>query len=114
MNTVHKAVALALLISLGARAETHAGQVDEAFDIILNLFSLGLEVAALDARPNATPPPETPLAQHESSSPGYYPSRKQPEARQGLLMSFGVGGGSLYVSNMSAARTGAFDLDFRL
>ncbi len=37
-----------------------------------------------------------------------------PEARQGLLVSIGLGGGSLYLSNEGPSRLGAADLDFRL
>ena len=40
--------------------------------------------------------------------------RREIEARQGLLISFGLGGGSLYASPLGRDRTGAFDLDFRL
>src|SRR5258708_9124793 len=39
--------------------------------------------------------------------------RRAPQARQGLLVSFGLGGGSLWVSNQGHQRTGAFDFDFR-
>ena len=42
---------------------------------------------------------------------GYY---RQPQARQGLLLSFGLGGGSLYLSNEGRTRIGAGDLDLRL
>jgi len=46
---------------------------------------------------------------------GYYgPPRRERQAREGLLLSFGLGGGSAYLSNEVAGRTGAFDLDFRL
>lgn len=43
--------------------------------------------------------------------PGY---GYRPEARQGLLLSFGLGGGSMYLSNASPSRFGAGDVDFRL
>jgi hypothetical protein len=36
------------------------------------------------------------------------------EARQGLILSFGAGGGAFYLSNEDARRVGAFDVDFRL
>ena len=46
---------------------------------------------------------------------GYRRSRRQPAAREGLLISFGLGGGSLWVSSPGfGPRTGAFDFDFRL
>ena len=44
---------------------------------------------------------------------GYSP-RYEPQARQGLLVSFGLGGGSLYLSNQGPTRLGAADVDFRL
>ena len=46
-------------------------------------------------------------------SPGY-DRRYEPQARQGLLLSFGLGGGSLYLSNEGPARLGAADVDFRI
>src|SRR5207245_6063892 len=42
------------------------------------------------------------------------PPRRQMDAREGLLLSFGLGGGSAYLSSQGPGRTGAFDLDFRL
>jgi hypothetical protein len=61
------------------------------------------------------------LAQSESRpdlmrrgySPGY-DRRHEPQARQGLLLSFGLGGGSLYLSNEGPSRLGAADVDFRV
>ena len=38
----------------------------------------------------------------------------EPQAREGLLVSFGLGGGSLYLSNQGRTRVGAGDIDFRL
>jgi len=46
-------------------------------------------------------------------SPGY-DRRYEPQARQGLLLSFGLGGGSLYLSNEGPSRLGAADVDFRI
>ena len=43
-----------------------------------------------------------------------YDPRYRPEARQGLLLSFGAGGGSLYLSNVGPARLGVADVDFRI
>src|SRR2546428_9872350 len=43
-----------------------------------------------------------------------YDRRYEPQARQGLLLSFGLGGGSLYLSNEGPTRLGAADLDFRI
>ena len=45
---------------------------------------------------------------------GYRPYRREVEARQGLLLSFGLGGGSMYLSPVGPGRSGAFDLDFRI
>src|SRR3982751_6044817 len=59
-----------------------------------------------------------------SSGPSTYPQRgrddeafrpsRRADARHGLLLSFGLGGGSAHLSNEGPGRTGAFDLDFRL
>ena len=128
MKTVHKVLAIALATSLGARAETHSHGSDGLLivDILLNLFTLGVEVAAIDAAnhpppapPEATPPPVADSYQDrapdDDAPRGRYLVRtRRPEARQGLLLSFGVGGGSIYVSNQAPTRTGAFDLDMRL
>ncbi len=46
-------------------------------------------------------------------APGVDP-RFRPQARQGPLLSFGFGGGSLYLSNAGPGRLGAADLDFRI
>jgi len=46
--------------------------------------------------------------------PRYYDPRYRPEARQGLLLSFGLGGGSLYLSNLGPTRLGVADVDFRI
>jgi hypothetical protein len=45
---------------------------------------------------------------------GYYDPRTRPQARQGLLLSVGAGGGSLYLSPEGPGRFGAADLDFRI
>jgi hypothetical protein len=50
---------------------------------------------------------------------GYYgpapdPYYRRPQARQGLLLSFGAGGGSLYLSNEGPGRIGVADFDFRI
>ncbi|HZX97688.1 MAG TPA: hypothetical protein VFE90_24440 [Myxococcales bacterium] len=69
------------------------------------------EEPALDARAAGSP------GQSDFTRRGWsprYDPRYQPEARQGLLVSFGLGGGSLYLSNQGPARFGAADLDLRL
>jgi hypothetical protein len=43
-----------------------------------------------------------------------YDGRYERQARQGLLVSFGLGGGSLHLSNEGPTRFGAADADFRL
>jgi hypothetical protein len=61
------------------------------------------------------PPAQTPLMQRDGDYPPRYgPRRYQPQARQGLLISFGLGGGSLYLSDQGRTRIGAADMDFRL
>jgi hypothetical protein len=57
---------------------------------------------------------ESAFAQRASENGWYGPPRRERQAREGLLLSFGLGGGSAYLSNEVAGRTGAFDLDFRL
>ena len=47
-------------------------------------------------------------------APRYDGRREELPARQGLLLSLGLGGGSLYLSNDGPSRFGAADLDFRL
>ena len=68
------------------------------------------ELPALDSLRQPTLS-DTPLMRRRDDGPyGYY----RPQARQGLLISFGLGGGSLYLSNEGRDRIGAFDMDFRL
>jgi hypothetical protein len=43
-----------------------------------------------------------------------YGARYEPQARQGLLLSCGLGGGSLHLSNEGPERFGAADVDFRI
>src|SRR5437870_13580542 len=63
-----------------------------------------------------------PFAAHASDQaplmrryPGYPPGDYgyQPQARQGLLLSIGLGGGPLHLSNVSPTRNGAGDIDLR-
>ena len=128
MKTVYKALASALVISLGSgAAEAHAsggGHSDTGLlflDLFVDLVMIGIEVAAFDsAVASEPPPPEGYLQQQrhfegDDAPPPYWRgSRRRFQSREGLLLSFGVGGGSMFISNQSAARTGAFDLDFRL
>ncbi len=124
-----KTVAFVVALSLGANvAEAHGGGGGSdtgliIFDIFVNLLSLGLEVAAIESATAATAPPPPPMAyeqqrlpsRDEDPPPSYWRgSHRRFQSREGLLVSAGIGGGSMFVSNQSAARTGAFDIDFRL
>jgi hypothetical protein len=72
------------------------------------------EVPALDDLVPAPTLGDTPLMRRDGGYPQQYGRRTPPQARQGLLISFGLGGGSLYLSNEGRTRIGAFDMDFRL
>ncbi|HZR09604.1 MAG TPA: hypothetical protein VFA79_13565 [Myxococcales bacterium] len=130
MKTAFPALALLLAAALPLRAEeggtrgsaSHgsaatASQVSvdtglALFDIFLNTAALGMQAAAIDA---AAPPPREPTYGQRARDDAWSPYRqRQMQARQGLLLSFGLGGGSAYLSNQGPGRTGAFDLDFRL
>jgi hypothetical protein len=86
-------------------------------------LALALLVAA--ARPvraegtalgGAIPSGGEPTYSQRMNDGGPVPYRRQKDAREGLLLSFGLGGGSAYLSNegYGQGRTGAFDMDFRL
>lgn len=71
------------------------------------------EVVPLDMSAIVPRDPEPGLMRRGYSPPRYdHPYGRQ--ARQGPLISFGVGGGSLYLSPEGAARVGAADVDFRV
>jgi hypothetical protein len=75
-----------------------------------------LDGPALDAPAFARSEAQPDLARR-GYSPRYVPAygpRYQPEARRGPLVSFGLGGGSLYLSNTGPERFGAGDVDFRV
>jgi len=133
MKTISlKAVALALAFSLGAQAAegkaVHAssggGHSDTGLlflDLFVDLVMIGIEVSAFDSGLQSSPPPPEGYLQQErrfegddAPPPDWRRSRRRVQSREGLLLSFGIGGGSMFISNESAARTGAFDLDFRL
>jgi hypothetical protein len=127
MKPALPALVLLLAAALPLRAEeaargsaTHvsasSASVDSGlvlFDIFLHTVSLGMQAAALDA---AVPPPRDPAYPQRMRDDGpWNPYRqRQTQAREGLLLSFGLGGGSAYLSTEGPGRTGAFDLDFRL
>ena len=124
MKFFYRALALGLILSLASgAAEAHGGGHADTglifLDLVLDLVTIGVEVAALESvAANAPPPPEgykQRFSDDDDAPPPYrYGPRRHFQAREGLLLSFGVGGGSMFISNQSAARTGAFDLDFRL
>src|SRR3954468_16099915 len=72
--------------------------------------------AGMDALDAAAQPPqaEQPYAQRTREDEAYWRPRRQMQAREGMLLSFGLGGGSAYLSSQGPGRVGAFDLDFRL
>ena len=117
------AFALALCLALPRAAQAHDDTALVLFDVFLNLLAIGVQAAALEeqhARPPSQPPEDSFLQQRypddEWPPPRWSsrPTRPRHDARQGLLMSFGIGGGSLFLSQSDGGRTGAFDLDFRL
>ncbi len=129
MKNILKTVALVLAISLGANAaegkgsSSHGGSDSGLFflDLFVNLLVLGFEVAAVEnAAVAAAPPPPLAYEQRlpgdgDEPPPAYWRgSRHRFQSREGLLISVGLGGGSMFISNQSPARTGAFDLDFRM
>ena len=62
------------------------------------------------------PPSDAPLMRRDDDDyPGYGRRGYRPQARQGLLISFGLGGGSMrYPGTAGYDHIGAFDFDFRL
>ena len=85
-----------------------------------------LLAAALPLRAEQPAPATAPAAFESTAAPAAYPQRSGPnevgwgpqrrqmQAREGLLVSFGLGGGSTFISSQGPGRTGAFDLDFRI
>jgi hypothetical protein len=69
------------------------------------LLALLLATSAGDVPP--------PLPEETNPPPRAWRPRR-PQAREGLLLSFGIGGGSLYVSYPNYGHTGAFDFVMRL
>ena len=83
------------------------------FDLFLDSVAFGMQVAALESA-TGTPPPAQPAYPQRYRDDDSYWHRRQMQAREGLLLSFGLGGSSAYLSTQGPGRTGAFDLDFRL
>jgi hypothetical protein len=104
------ALVLASVIATPARARTN-----DTAEVLLDLFVDVLTIAAIEQAAAQPPPPQPQLQQRAREDDSYRPYRtRRPQAREGLLLSFGVGGGSMFVSYPNDGRTGAFDLDFRL
>src|SRR5207237_10752233 len=85
------------------------------------LLAAALPLRAEQPAPATAPAPfesaAAPAAYPQRSGPnevGWGPQRRQMQAREGLLLSFGLGGGSTFISSQGPGRTGAFDLDFRV
>jgi hypothetical protein len=100
MRSACTALALATAVSFAARAEEAKDALTRESDV-----------------PRLALSPEPTFAQFvgDDDAPSRYRRvRRAPQARQGLLVSFGLGGGSLYVSNQGRQRAGAFDFDMRL
>ena len=130
MKPAIPALALLLAISSALRAEesgtrgsaSHSGSAavrvsgDSGlllFDLFFDTVAFGMQVAALESA-TATPPPAQPAYPQRYRDDDSYWHRRQMQAREGLLLSFGMGGSSAYLSTQGPGRTGAFDLDFRL
>jgi hypothetical protein len=115
----HLSIAIALLLAVSPRAaQAHDDTGLVLFDIFLNMIAIGVEAAVLQ---DSAQPVEDSFHQHYEHADEEWPpprwsrpARRQHDARQGLLMSFGLGGGSLFLSQSDAGRAGAFDLNFRL
>ena len=75
-------------------------------------FAAALTALPLAARADSLDP--QPDLMRRTSAPRYSDPRNRPQARQGLLLSIGAGGGSLYLSPEGPGRFGAADVDFRI
>lgn len=94
------------------------------FDIFLNFLAIGVQAAAYEEALSHAPaaPLEDSWGRRieqggmddDDYAPPRWTQRARPrhDARQGLLLSIGFGGGSMFVTG--DGRTGAVDMDFRL
>lgn len=98
MRVICRALALVLAVSFGVRAEEGSESGP----------------AVLESKAAPSEPYAQRAGEDDPPSRGWRTVRRRAQAREGLLISFGLGGGSLYVSNQSPDRIGAFDLDFRM
>ena len=90
-------------------------------DLVLNLMAFGVEAAILDQqlshRQEVVVEDRRFERREDDVGPAYRTQRRREhDARQGLLFSFGLGGGSFRYTGLGVpyTRTGALDLDFRL
>jgi hypothetical protein len=77
------------------------------------IIALAAALAALPLAARADALEPQPALERRTYAPRY-DSRYRPQARQGLLLSLGAGGGSLYLSPEGPGRFGAADVDFRI
>jgi hypothetical protein len=84
-----------------------------AFATALPCAARATETSAFDLSTLVPPDAQPGLMRRGYAPPGYDP-RVRRQARQGPLLSFGLGGGSLYLSPEGRARIGAADVDFRV
>jgi hypothetical protein len=89
--------AVVLAVPLAARADDYVGVMQNAQSF---------------APPTQGGPAPFERRGYQDDPPPY--GQRAWQARQGLLLSFGLGGGSEYLSTESSRRVGAFDGDFRL
>jgi hypothetical protein len=78
------------------------------------ILALAAALAALPLAARAESLDPQPDLMRRTSAPRYSDLRYRPQARQGLLLSMGAGGGSLYLSPEGPGRFGAADVDFRI
>jgi len=78
------------------------------------ILALAAALAALPLAARADSLDAQPDLIRRAYSPRYYDPRTRPQARQGLLLSIGAGGGSLHLSPEGPGRFGAADVDLRI
>jgi hypothetical protein len=98
-NAILTAAAISLAVPFAARADDTYVTVQQASQSY--------------APPTQGGPPPMEQRRPDYDSPPPYGQRYW-QARQGLLLSFGLGGGAMYLSTEDSRRVGAFDGDFRL
>jgi hypothetical protein len=118
------AAALPLRAEENGRATARHGSSDQAsvvassgsfaFELFFNSLAFGLDIAALEDA--AAPPPRQPVVyrQRDSAEAAWDAPRRKMQAREGLLVSLGVGGGRVPRPTTGGGGGAAFDGDFRL